>query len=313
MTESVLDVDSAVDAGTPDEGASSDTGSDVVFFPDSETDATQDAAPEAETGHSTPAENSATNGNVDLLRTPVDQLPENLQPLAPLAKNLQADYTRVQQDLRERESQLAAREQQIQTQNQQAQQYQQQWADRVQQTVAPTVDPIQQMRSGLSDDENRAIDTVQAIVQHQVGSELHAMRSQLQHLHQENEGLRNAHSGVQNFVSEQVQSRTRSAVQEAIDKHGDDVRRYGPQILHMLKGDAPPNMATGKPYTVTEAYEQLAGVTQQQADALRQADQQTRRSSKRAVASNASVDSSEDGGPLSEAEVLNKLRGLGFE
>ena len=45
MTESVLDVDSAVDAGTPDEGASSDTGSDVVFFPDSETDATQDAAP----------------------------------------------------------------------------------------------------------------------------------------------------------------------------------------------------------------------------------------------------------------------------
>mgnify|MGYP003148355156 CR=1 FL=1 len=278
MTESVLDVDSAVDAGTPDEGASTDTESEVVFFPDSdEGDATQDSAPAAETGHSTPAEDSATNGNVDLLRTPVDQLPANLKPLAPLAKNLQADYTRAQQDLRDRESQLTAREQQIQTQNQQAQQHQQQWADRVQQTVAPTVDPIQQMRSGLSDDENRAIDTVQAIVQHQVGSELNAMRGELQSLKQENEGLRSAQSGVQNFVSEQVQSRTRSAVQEAIDKHGNDVRRYGPQILHMLKGEAPPNMATGKPYTVT------------------------------------SVDSSDDGGPLSEAEVLNKLRSLGFE
>ena len=118
---------------------------------------------------------------------------------------------------------------------------------------------------------------------------------------------------MHNYVTEQVQHRTRGAVAEAINKYGEDVRNYGPQILHMLKGDAPPNPLTGKRYTVTQAYEQITGKTAQQAAGLRQADKQARRTSKRAVAANASVDTSEDAGPLSEAEVLNQMQALGFE
>lgn len=310
MTESVLDVDSVTDGGTPDAGAAETTTStdnEVTLF----SDATLDSAPDATNGHS--ADASEVPDNVDLLRTPADELPENLQPLAPLAKNLQAQFTRTQQDLREREAQLAQREAQILEQNKQAQTHQQQWADRVQQSVYPQTDPVQEMRQSLTDDENRAIDTVQAIVQHQVGSELQTMRGELDALRQENQKLRSGYSGVHNYVTEQVQHRTRGAVSEAINKYGEDVRNYGPQILHMLKGDAPPNPLTGKRYTVTQAYEQITGKTAQQAAGLRQADKQARRTSKRAVAANASVDTSEDAGPLSEAEVLNQMQALGFE
>ena len=310
MTESVLDVDSVTDGGTPDAGAAETTTStdnEVTLF----SDATLDSAPDATNGHSAAA--SEVPDNVDLLRTPADELPENLQPLAPLAKNLQAQFTRTQQDLREREAQLAQREAQILEQNKQAQTHQQQWADRVQQSVYPQTDPVQEMRQSLTDDENRAIDTVQAIVQHQVGSELQTMRGELDALRQENQKLRSGYSGVHNYVTEQVQHRTRGAVAEAINKYGEDVRNYGPQILHMLKGDAPPNPLTGKRYTVTQAYEQITGKTAQQAAGLGQADKQARRTSKRAVAANASVDTSEDAGPLSEAEVLNQMQALGFE
>ncbi len=311
MTESVLDVDSVIDVGTPDSDAAgtaaSSTDNEVSLFPD----ATSDAAPGDVNGHSAPA--SEVPDNVDLLRTPVDKLPANLQPLAPLAKNLQAEFTRTQQDLREREAQLTQRESQILEQNKQAQSHQQQWADRVQQSVYPQTDPVQEMRQSLTEDENRAVDTVQAIVQHQVGSELETMRGELDALRQENLKLRSGYSGVHNYVTEQVQHRTRGAVAEAISKHGEDVRNYGPQIIHMLKGDAPPNPLTGKRYTVTQAYEQITGKTAQRAAGLRQADKRARRTSKRAVAANASVDTSEDAGPLSEAEVLNQMQALGFE
>ena len=310
MTETVVNVDSVSDGGTPDSGAAETTTStdnEVTLFPD----ATPDSAPNAVNGHSAAA--SVVPDNVDLLRTPVDELPENLQPLAPLAKNLQAEFTRTQQDLREREAQLTQREAQILEQNKQAQTHQQQWADRVQQSVYPQTDPVQEMRQSLTDDENRAIDTVQAIVQHQVGSELQTLRGDLDALRQENQRLKSGYSGVHNYVTEQVQHRTRGAVAEAINKYGEDVRNYGPQILHMLKGDAPPNPLTGKSYTVTQAYEQITGKTAQQAAGLRQADRQARRTSKRAVAANASVDTSEDAGPLSEAEVLNQMQALGFE
>ena len=313
MTEAVIDVGSSNGAEAPDAGASAnETTSDTLLFPDA--DATQESAPEPEAGHSAEATDSvADDSKVDLLRTPVDELPENLRPLAPLAKNLQAAYTRSQQDLREREAQLAQREQQIQAQNQQAQQHQQQWADRLQQAVIPDTDPIQQMRASLTADENQAIDTVQAIVQHQVGTQLQQMQGQIDTLRQENDSLKSGYSGVHNYMTEQAQVKTRQDVQQAIDRYGEDVRRYGQQILHMLKSDAPPNPRTGRKYTVIEAYEQVSGRTQQAAEALRNADQQAKRSSKRRVAANSSVDSSEDAGPLSETEVINQLKALGFE
>jgi len=313
VTEAVIDVGSSNGAEAPDAGASaSETTNDTLLFPDA--DATQESAPGPEAGHAAEKTDSVADGsNIDFLRTPVEDLPENLRPLAPLAKNLQADYTRSQQDLRDREAQLSQREQQIQTQNQQAQQHQQQWADRVQQTVAPDTDPIQQMRASLTADENQAIDTVQAIVQHQVGAHLQQMQGQIDTLRQENDSLKHGYSGVHNYMTEQAQVKTRQDVGAAIEQYGEDVRRYGPQILHMLKGEAPPNPRTGRPYTVTEAYEQLSGRTQQAAESLRNADQQAKRSSKRRVAANSSVDSSEDAGPLSEAEAINQLKALGFE
>ena len=62
-----------------------------------------------------------------------------------------------------------------------------------------------------------------------------------------------------------------------------------------------------------EAYEKVAGVTASNANALRDANKQTRRGAKNAVRANASVNASEDGSALTDNEVLSKLQGLGFE
>mgnify|MGYP003661848316 CR=1 FL=1 len=91
MTESVLDVDSVTDGGTPDAGAAETTTStdnEVTLF----SDATLDSAPDATNGHS--ADASEVPDNVDLLRTPADELPAD--PPAAMgrsspAKRLSAD------------------------------------------------------------------------------------------------------------------------------------------------------------------------------------------------------------------------------
>ena len=285
----VLDLDSGGQDAAPDTGASdSDATNSVELF---ELDDTSTSAPSDDAGHSENATSDFDPAQADWLRVDPNTVPEQYQPLVPLAKNLQAQFTRTQQDLADQRNQLA--------------QERQEWASRIQTMAAPPPppDPIQQMREGVSEEEQRGIDAVQQIVQHQVGSHLTGLNQQVQQLQAQ---LATANQ----YVQAQQTAHIGQQVQDARDQYGSDLYSYTDQIVATTKIANP---TTGQPYTVKEAYELHAGITAQNAADVRQQDTQAKRTSKRAVRQTQAVDASEEGGPLTDNEVLNGLSSLGFE
>lgn len=284
----VLDLDSGGQDAAPDTGASeSDATNTVELFED----ATSESAPSSDAGHSDSATSDFDPAQADWLRVDPNTVPEQYQPLVPLAKNLQAQFTRTQQDLADQRNQLA--------------QERQEWASRIQTMAAPPPppDPIQQMREGVSEEEQRGIDAVQQIVQHQVGSHLTGLNQQVQQLQAQ---LATANQ----YVQAQQTAHIGQQVQDARDQYGSDLDSYTDQIVATTKIANP---TTGQPYTVKEAYELHAGITAKNAADVRQQDTQAKRTSKRAVRQTQGVDASEEGGPLTDNEVLNGLSSLGFE
>jgi len=290
MSEGILDLDSGNDDAAPDTGASDNGAADnaVQLFEDD----TPTTAPSDGAGHSAHSDVSDFDpAQTDWLRADPATVPEQYQPLLPLAKNMQAQFTRTQQDLADQRHQLA--------------QERQEWSSRIQQMASPPPppSPIDQMRQNVSEEEARGIDAVQQIVQHQVGAHINGLTQQVQQLQSE---LSHANSYVQNqqtaYIGQQVQ--------EARDTYGPDLDRYTDQIVATTKISNP---NTGQPYSVKEAYELHAGVTAQNAADLRQQDTQAKRSSKRAVRQTQGVDASEESGSLSDNEVLSGLNSLGFE
>jgi len=180
------------------------------------------------------------------------------------------------------------------------------WANRVQQMAVPQqpqIDPIQEMRNNLSEEDARGIDAVEQIIQHRVGTQMQQMQNQVVQLQQQ---LSNANQYVQGQQTAYIDSQ----VQEARGEYGQDLDNYTDQIVATVRINNP---QTGQAYTVREAYELHAGITAQKAAELRQNDSQARNTSKRAVRSTTGVDASEDTGPISENEVLAGLSKLGFE
>ena len=285
----VLDLDSGGQDAAPDTGASdSDATNSVELF---ELDDTPTSAPSDDAGHSENATSDFDPAQADWLRVDPNTVPEQYQPLVPLAKNLQAQFTKTQQDLADQRNQLA--------------QERQEWASRIQTMAAPPPppDPIQQMREGVSEDEQRGIDAVQQIVQHQVGNHLTGLQQEVQQ-------LRTQLATANQFVEAQQTAHIGQQVQEARTQYGNDLDSYTDQIVATTKIANP---KTGQPYTVKEAYELHAGITAQNAADVRQQDTQAKRTSKRAVRQTQAVDASEEGGPLTDNEVLNGLSSLGFE
>jgi len=285
----VLDLDSGGQDAAPDTGASdSDATNSVELFA---LDDTSTSAPSDDAGHSENATSDFDPAQADWLRVDPETVPEQYQPLVPLAKNLQAQFTKTQQDLADQRNQLA--------------QERQEWASRIQTMAAPPPppDPIQQMREGVSEDEQRGIDAVQQIVQHQVGSHLTGLQQEVQQ-------LRTQLATANQFVEAQQTAHIGQQVQEARTQYGNDLDSYTDQIVATTKIANP---KTGQPYTVKEAYELHAGITAQNAADVRQQDTQAKRTSKRAVRQTQAVDASEEGGPLTDNEVLNGLASLGFE
>tara|TARA_R100000234_G_scaffold110759_1_gene83325 strand:+ start:79 stop:945 length:867 start_codon:yes stop_codon:yes gene_type:complete len=285
----VLDLDSGGQDAAPDTGASdSDATNSVELF---ELDDTSTSAPSDDAGHSENATSDFDPAQADWLRVDPNTVPEQYQPLVPLAKNLQAQFTKTQQDLADQRNQLA--------------QERQEWASRIQTMAAPPPppDPIQQMREGVSEDEQRGIDAVQQIVQHQVGNHLTGLQQEVQQ-------LRTQLATANQFVEAQQTAHIGQQVQEARTQYGNDLDSYTDQIVATTKIANP---KTGQPYTVKEAYELHAGITAQNAADVRQQDTQAKRTSKRAVRQTQAVDASEEGGPLTDNEVLNGLASLGFE
>ena len=96
MSEGILDLDSGSDDAAPDTGASDESTNTVELFED-----TQDAAPSDDAGHSDGETSDFDPAQTDWLRADLESVPQQYQPLIPLAKNLQAQFTRTQQDLAE--------------------------------------------------------------------------------------------------------------------------------------------------------------------------------------------------------------------
>ena len=289
MSEAVLDLDSGAEDSSPDTGSSSEQPTNEVelFADDTPTSARDngDGNSNGETSDFDPEQH-------DWLRGDTDAVPEQYRGLVPLAKNLQAQFTRTQQDLAEQRRELQAQ--------------QGEWANRVQQVAVPQqpqIDPIQEMRNNLSDEDARGIDAVEQIIQHRVGTQMQQMQNQVAQLQQQ---LSHANQYVQGQQTAYIDSQ----VQEARGEYGQDLDNYTDQIVATVRINNP---QTGQPYTVREAYELHAGITAQKAVELRQNDSQARKSSKRAVRSSSGVDASEETGPISDNEVLSGLANLGFD
>ena len=122
MSEGLLDLDSGSDDAAPDTGASDESPNTDELFED-----TQDAAPSDDAGHSDGETSDFDPAQTDWLRADLESVPQQYQPLIPLAKNLQAQFTRTQQDLAEQRNQLATERNE--------------WAGRIQQMAAPPPPP----------------------------------------------------------------------------------------------------------------------------------------------------------------------------
>ena len=289
MSESALALDSGAEDSSPDVESSQDqsTESSLELF----TDDTPESARSETSGHSD-ATSDFDPQRHDWLRGNADSVPEQYQPLVPLAKNMQAQFTRTQQDLAEQRRRIEADRSE--------------WADRVQAVAAPQqqqIDPVDAMRANLSEDEARGVDAVEQIIQHRVGNVVNNLNSQVQQLQQQL-------STANNYVQGQQTAYIASQVGEAREAYGGDLDAYTDQIVATTKITNP---VTGSPYTVREAYELHAGITAQKAADLRGANTSARRSSKRSVRGTQGVDATEGSGPLSDSDVLSGLSKLGFE
>ena len=289
MSEAILDLDSGSEDTSPDTGPSNEQPTnEVELFADD----TPESAQSDDAGHSKAETSDFDPERHDWLRSDVESVPEQYRGLIPLAKNLQSQFTKSQQDLADQRRELQAQ--------------QGEWANRVQQMAVPQqpqIDPIQEMRQNLSEEDARGIDAVEQIIQHRVGTQMQEMQNQVAQLQQQ---LSHANQYVQGQQTAYIDSQ----VQEARGEYGQDLDNYTDQIVATVRINNP---QTGQPYTVREAYELHAGITAQKAAELRQNDSQARNTSKRAVRSTTGVDASEDTGPISENEVLAGLSKLGFE
>ena len=291
MSEAILDLDPISD----DEATSSDSldgsadiATTVELFPED----TPNETSSTDTGHSESEGAETFDPNtVDWARVDPNTVPEQYKPVQEAVKRLQADYTRKTQDLADQRRQQESEQAKLSD-------MQREWANRVQ-AVAPApqeLDPVQQLRMQSTDEENKAMDFMDFYVEQrtqQKFSELESRYNTLVDRMQRSEAMIGPTTQrLQERERSEAVAKTSSAVAEAIEAHGEDVRN---------------------PNTVKEAYEKAAGITAGTAASLRATDKQARRSSKNALRPSASAGSSEGGSALTDNEVLSKLQGLGFE
>lgn len=318
MSEAILDLDPISD----DEATSSDSldGSadittTVELFPED----TPNETFSTDTGHSESEGAETFDPNtVDWARVDPNTVPEQYKPVQEAVKRQQADYTRKTQDLADQRRQQASEQAKLSD-------MQREWANRVQ-AVAPApqeLDPVQQLRMQSTDEENKAMDFMDFYVEQrtqQKFSELESRYNTLVDRMQRSEAMIGPTTQrLQERERSEAVAKTSSAVAEAVEAHGEDVRnpKWTPEMLRLMENDRSNkphlNPLTGNPYTVKEAYEKAAGITAGTAASLRATDKQARRSSKNALRPSASAGSSEGGSALTDNEVLSKLQGLGFE
>ena len=313
MSEAILDLDSI----SPNENTSAESSGEtadstaVELFPeDTPAGSSADGS-----GHSESSNAEVFNPDtVDWARVDPSTVPDQYQPVVKAVKNQQADYTRKMQDLADQRRSQESREVELRR-------TQGEWADRVQAVAAPQqeMDAVTQLRAQSTEEENKAMDFMDFYVEQRTQQQFAQLEGRYNDLLQRIQKSEAALPSINTHIRQQAVSRTNTAVAEAVEAHGEDVRnpKWTPEMLRLMSNDSRGNPHlnpnTSKPYTVKEAYEKVAGVTASNANALRDANKQTRRGAKNAVRANASVNASEDGSALTDNEVLSKLQGLGFE
>ena len=312
MSEAILDLDSI----SPDENTSAESSGEtadstaVELFPeDPPAGSSADGI-----GHSESSNAEAFNPDtVDWSRVDPSTVPDQYQPVLKAVKNQQADYTRKMQDLADQRRSQESREVELRR-------TQGEWADRVQAVTAPEkeMDAVTQLRAQSTEEENKAMDFMDFYVEQRTQQKFAELEGRYNNLLQRVQKSEAAMPSINTHIRQQAVDRTNTAVADAVEAHGEDVRnpKWTPEMLRLMSnGRSGPhlNPNTGKPYSVKEAYEKVAGVTASNANALRDANKQTRRGAKNAVRANASVNASDDGSALTDNEVLSKLQGLGFE
>jgi len=234
-------------------------------------------------------------------RPPAQQAPsadlDNLDPntATDREKHLLADYTRKSQanaEARKANEATAARLEALE-------------ARLTAQQAAPPAqaqDPLAALRATLTEEESRALDLVQTLNQHTMGSRLETYEQR--QAQSENVIKALAVHLLQNRANE-----SNEAAQSAREKYP-DIDAYAAQVNAL---SAVQNPATQRPYTPTEAYELIRGIAAQKSADLSASDQLVRAGAASQTTPASPVPVSPTGGSeLSTGEVMDGLKQLGF-
>jgi hypothetical protein len=167
---------------------------------------------------------------------------------------------------------------------------------------AAPVDPLQDLRQRLGEDAS-AVDVVQDIVKAVTGNSAETQAAELSQLK----------SAVTTLAQLMAQNQTAGVSKQVAEARAayPDLDAYADQIKALVPVTNP---ATQQPYTVTEAYELVTGLSATKSQNLQNAERQVRSDASRQTALKGAVGAanSEDG-ELSSAQLHAGLRQLGFE
>jgi|TARA_R100001530_G_scaffold97948_2_gene68102 uncharacterized coiled-coil protein SlyX len=163
-------------------------------------------------------------------------------------------------------------------------------------------DPLAALRATLTEEESRALDLVQTLNQHTMGSRLETYEQRQAQSEDVIKAL--AVHLLQNRANE-----SNEAAQAARERYP-DIDAYAAQVNALSSVQNP---ATQRPYTPTEAYELIRGIAAQKSADLSASDQLVRAGAASQTTPASPVPVSPTGGSeLSTGEVMDGLKQLGF-
>jgi len=211
-------------------------------------------------------------------------------------KDLQAGFTKRDQDLADAQQRASVAEQE--------------WRDRIQQIAAPPP-PTQaeQLETTLADDnltneQRHGVEVVKQLI-----------AAETQPLMQSLAQMQGIVPTVQHWQQQQEQAsqeKLASEISDARGEYGDDVENYAPQIAALINTSNP---QSSSPYTVREAYELVTGKAQSVANEARKTDANVRAVTKSQITtpSGTPIVTHESQGESSTAYARSELEALGFE
>jgi len=215
---------------------------------------------------------------------------------------MQSQFTRTQQDLRDRERAASAAEQQAQSNQAQIQNLQAQLAAYQQPAQATQAD---QWMQNLNEEEQRGIGIVDWRAQEQINAVVNPLLERLNALEQQS-------ATANGYIQKEGQRFWGQQIADAEAAYSpEQVEQYRPFILANV---SQVNPATGQQFTVKEVMDLFSGTTAVDAAEVRQNDEAVRKTSKaRARTSSSATPASDDSGPLSKGELYSEMGKLGFE